>query len=237
LNDVSKTIGWADFSWNPLTGCWRHCPYCYARRIATRFAGTKAFPDGFKPTFHPERLNEPLKLKKPSKIFVCSMGEIFSSMEGDMEFVNKIIQVALECPQHTFQFLTHKPYLYKLYTFPQNCWLGATINNNERAGPLGSLDIRLLLDRRLDKKPNISFVSFEPLLADIELPQEFCLLDWVILGGQTGPKKFYPLEDWIKRIEEKADEFGIPVYEKSNLRKEWEKLPRREFPKVKGGSQ
>lgn len=229
MNDVSKTIGWAEKSWNIYSGCyhWKTgvCVVgkdCYAKKLAEgRLRGRFGYDtiDPFKPTFHSNRLEEPLKLKKPSKIFVSDMGDLF----GDWvprEWIKDILKIIKQCPQHTFQFLTKNPSHYIVFYFPSNCWLGTTINWGER---------RDIILKRL-KIDNIKFISFEPLLNDcsgIDLEG----IDWIILGGQSGPKKLYPLEEWIERIEDRADQLGIPVFEKDNLRKDWVRIPRREFPK------
>ena len=116
MNKTKETIGWCDFSWNPLTGCLRRCKYCYAWKLArgrlkSSYLNNKNIAefcnpdDPFSPRFWPERLKEPTKIKKPSKIFVCSMGEIFSS---NCEWIQKILSVISNCPQHTFQILTQE---------------------------------------------------------------------------------------------------------------------------------
>ena len=98
---MNKTkIDWADYTWNPFTGCKNDCEYCYARKISMRFKGH------FDPEFHTERLYQPQKLKKPSRIFVGSMGEIGYA---DVNGIERVIQTCKECPQHTFLFLTREP--------------------------------------------------------------------------------------------------------------------------------
>jgi len=227
MNDVSKSIKWADRSWNPITGCKNNCNYCYARRIATRFKGTKAFPNGFEPTFHRGRLNEPRLLRRPSKIFVCSMGEMFGPWVKE-DWLEEIFHIPFECSQHTFQVLTKYPQNIMKTVFgcllPRNLWMGITITGKESK----EKQRRMLLD--LESCHCITkFISFEPLLGEYKLAN-FRGIDWIILGGQTGPKKFYPPEEWIQKIEYKAWELRIPIFEKNNLRKCWLRLPREEFP-------
>ncbi len=110
---MQKTnIPWADYTWNPVTGCSpvsRGCENCYARVMAKRLKamGVPAYADGFKPTFHPEKLDEPLKLKKPSRIFVASMGDLFHPAIGDRA-IGAVWGIAHKCTQHTFVVLTKR---------------------------------------------------------------------------------------------------------------------------------
>jgi len=100
---VNKTsIDWTDMSWNPVTGCSRKCDYCYAARIAKRFGRS------FEPTYHPERLTEPLRRKKPSKIFACSMGDLFDPAITH-EQIERAFGVMAITPHHVYQVLTKRP--------------------------------------------------------------------------------------------------------------------------------
>jgi len=236
MNDVSKTIRWALWSWNPVTGCENNCGYCYARRIATRFAGTKAFPRGFEPTFRVERLIQPYELIKPSKIFVCSMGELFGPWVKK-EWITEIFKVMKDCSRHTFQVLTKYPEFAGGFLdeeIPENVWIGITLTGTEKENMEGNLDCLNLLSYppwNLKTK----FISIEPFLKLIPLESLLNLvkikLDWIILGGLSGSKKFFPPEAWIQEIEEVAGKRNIPVFEKDNLRKK-NKNPRREFPSI-----
>jgi len=111
---VNKTkIEWTDYVWNPVRGCLHNCPYCYGKRIDKRFG------DGsFTPTFYPERLQEPLKVKKPSRIFVGSMADLFGEWDwvvedhggltiGIRRVLSEVFNIVNQCPQHTFIFLTN----------------------------------------------------------------------------------------------------------------------------------
>jgi len=99
--------GSAGFTWNPVTGCSAQCPYCYARRMAKRLKAMNSprYANGFAPTFHPEALSEPLHWRKPRRVFVCSMGDLFDPAITD-EQIAAVFGVMAACPQHTFQVLT-----------------------------------------------------------------------------------------------------------------------------------
>lgn len=122
---MNKTkIEWTDYSWSPVVGCKNGCSYCYARRLNDRFGWLK---DWTKPVFYPERLIEPSKVKKASKIFVCSMADLFGDWVKK-SWIEQIIRVVIANQRHTFQFLTKNPKRYLEFAFPNNCWLGTTID-------------------------------------------------------------------------------------------------------------
>lgn len=222
MNDVSKTIGWADKSWNPLTGCRNTCPYCYARRIATRFQGTKAWPNGFEPTWHPERLIEPFKVKKPSRIFVCSVGELFGPWVPGWQQM-KVLSVVLENPQHTFIFLTKYPGgMFTQAPFPSNCWMGVTVTNTK--------EYNRARQQLTFMQAGVRFISCEPLLERIVIasPKGFAPfggpIDWVIIGAQTNPLR-ETAPNVLKELMGPLDLAGVPVFMKDNLKQRW-------FPRI-----
>lgn len=212
---MNKTkIEWTDYTWNPIVGCLNNCPYCYARKIAKRFYGD------FKPRFYEERLREPYKLKKPSKIFVCSMGEMFGEWVSS-DWIAKIFKVIRENPHHTFQILTKRPEnpLLIIWKIPQNCWLGFTNTGADNRGMIKFYELPI---------NNLKFVSYEPLLhrCDCSILKE---INWIIIGAQTNPYK-PPEKEWIKDILIQADRINIPVFMKNNLKPYWEGEFRQEFP-------
>lgn len=199
-------IEWTDYTWNPITGCKHGCPYCYARNIANRFP--KAFPNGFEPTFHADRLREPIALKKPSKIFTVSMGDMFGEWVPE-EWVIPIFQVMGLCKQHIFQILTKNPARINRVVsgdlFSPNIWIGVSVENY---ASLHRID-------DLRKVPQFKkFVSFEPLLEKIHPNLEG--IDWIIIGAQTNPLVLPPWE-WIDILVDEADRCGIPVFVKDSI--------------------
>lgn len=220
---MNKTkIEWTDYTWNPVTGCKRGCFYCYARNINRRFKDCSFNDIGF----HPNRLDKPLKIKKPSKIFVGSMCDLFADWTPS-EYVDKILDIVKQCPQHTFQFLTKDANNYHHFKFSDNCWLGETITAWADlvygVSPFGSCQNR------------IRFVSFEPLLSSINISKIYPH-DWIIMGAMTGSayrKKYAPKVKWIEDILKQADKLKIPVFMKSNLKGVWKGKLRQEFPESK----
>ncbi len=186
---ANSKIEWTDSSWNPVSGCTPispGCAHCYAKCIAERFAGGKAYPDGFAVTLHPDKLEEPLHWRKPRMVFVCSMGDLFHDDVPD-DFIDRVFTMMALCPQHTFQVLTKRvermqqylsnyggvvsPGLGASIHWPySHVWLGVTSENQEQA------DKRIPL--LLQTPAAVRFVSIEPLLSPIDL------LQWLV-GGAT----------------------------------------------------
>lgn len=215
---MNKTkIEWCDYTWNPLTGCLHGCDYCYARKIAKRFEGTKAFPNGFEPTFHEERLNEPLKLIKPSKIFVVSMGDLFGDWI-DHNWIENIITICKKAPQHTFMFLTKNPCQMQCFNFPINCWCGFSASTQRM------YDFKL--NELLKVNCKIKFASIEPIHEHIN-PREG--IDWLIVGAETKNGKTVkpPHNLWMREIIAYSHIRKVKLFLKTNLN--WkEKI--QEFP-------
>jgi protein gp37 len=211
---MNKTkIEWTDFTWNPVTGCLRGCPYCYARGYAKRFYPPEV---GFSPHFWPEHLGKPGRRKKPAKIFVTSMGDLF----GDWvpaDWWRAVFDVVRQCPHHTFQFLTKNPKrLKELNPWPDNCWAGVTATDQEMFDEAAH--------HLKEVEAGIKFVSAEPLLGLIRM-EENPGLDWLIIGAQTGRRSMQPLNAWVDGLLADAQFWGIKVFCKENLKgysiREW----------------
>lgn len=232
---MNKTkIEWCDYTWNPVTGCLHGCDYCYARRMAHRFGRS------FEPKFHAERLNQPRGVTKPSRIFVCSAGDLF----GEWVPINWIWDVkdAIRlAPQHTYIFLTKNPKRYQdiIGPWPKNCWLGTTVTNQP--------DADLRIPDLLRAKSRVLYVSVEPMMGavdflNIQWPAKHQvdvlrggywskkwgfvnhsdfpgLVNWLILGAMTGPgsKDRQPKPEWIEGLVDQARAANVPVFLKDNL--------------------
>jgi len=237
--NLNSPIGWCDGTWNPVTGCLNNCEYCYARKLAEgRLKGRFGYEDGFKPTLHADRLQEPYKLKKPSKIFVSSMGDIFGNWVPQHWF-SAVMKVVLDNPRHTFQFLTKCPEYIGAFLegegikqIPSNMWVGVSVTCQE---DLWRIDLL-----RKYVRGGIRFVSFEPLTGRIN-HLDLTGIDWVIIGAETGTRKDKVSPDyfWIQYLILDAEAYNIPVFLKDNLRPHIQRPHiqhqyklRQEFPEV-----
>jgi protein gp37 len=219
---LNKTkIEWTDYSWNPITGCKHGCWYCYANRLTKRFK--KIFPHGFEPTFYPERLKEPCELKKPSKIFVCSIADLFAKWTP-VNWRDSVMHSIFHCPvKHTFQLLTKNPERIPWeWEFPDNVWVGTTVTGE----PHTYDEVNISYIKRV--RATFKFVSFEPLLGPIDF-ENYSLdgIQWVIIGKLTGSKRIKLKNSWVIDIREECDFHGIPYFEKNNL---GFKEPHQKFP-------
>ena len=177
MNEIKDTIGYADYSWNPITGCLNGCEYCYARKLANgrlrsrylesgpcEYMSTEAEYDPFYPRFWPERMDDFEKpnrygyarLVKPKRIFVCDMGELF----GDWiptEWQEQIFDVIKRYQGYTFLLLTKQPQnLPKWSPFPDNCEVGVSVTQNNQLSNAFKYLSQI--------EATVKFISFEPLL-------------------------------------------------------------------------
>ena len=223
-------IEWCDWSWNPAVGCSKRCHdengkiWCYAYWQAKRMKQRCIKCYNFIPHIHRERLIEPYKKKKPSKIFLCSMGEFFDK-KMKPEWQEDILEVIYDNPQHTFISLTKQPQNIPVLEYPENMWIGVSLNGKYDNISLNGW-CRLLDDLR--EKVKIKFLSIEPYMEEINT--DFIkYFDWIIIGGLTGHKKFSPPKEWIDKIVNKCDANNIPLFIKDNCHYSTKK---REYPKV-----
>lgn len=207
---MSTKIPYCTKTWSPTTGCTPlsdGCLNCYAAVMARRLQamGTRGYERGFEPTCHPERLEQPLKWRKPRRVLTCSMGDLFHE-EVPVKFIERVWEVILQADQHQFLVLTKRPgRLADVYPwfYHWNIWMGVTIENQQEAW-------------RLDKlkewwKGNI-WLSCEPLLGPLELDLEG--VGWVVVGGESGPGA-RPMDlDWARDIIRQCREVGVKAYVK-----------------------
>jgi protein gp37 len=215
FNRVNENIDWAKWSWNPVTGCKHNCKYCYARDIANRF-----YPQGFEPTFHPNRLAAPQNTKLPKSrenesgwhnVFVCSMADLFGDWV-DQAWIDSVIGAVRMAPQWEFLFLTKNPKRLVDVDWPDNAWVGTTVDTQSRVEPtkLAFAQIRA----------KVKFLSCEPLNEDLDFGGDLSMFDWLIIGGRsksTGAPAFQPPFDWVWNLHNQAKHDGLKVYWKPNL--------------------
>ena len=183
-------IEWAEETWNPVTGCTKvspGCKHCYAETQAERFRGTKAFPNGFDLTLKPERLEQPQRWKKPRRIFVNSMSDLFH--EGiDDQYIILTYEIMRSTTRHEYLVLTKRAERMRemltsglgVYMHP-NIWHGVSVENQDYA-------LRRIPDL-CDVPSPVRFLSCEPLLGPLDLTPWLDELQWVIVGGESGPRQ------------------------------------------------
>jgi len=209
--NTNTKIEWCDATWNPCIGCKHGCYYCYAKRMNDRF---KWIPKWKEPMMFPDRLKEPYKLKKPSKIFVGSMTDLFGDWVPK-KFIKEVIKVAKENQQHTFQFLTKNPKRYSEFDFPENCWLGTTLTGEYSQGFIESCRL-VNLENAGRMKSIFTFISIEPLLGNLKEwgdDDKFDNIDLVIIGADSSRGAKPPKKKWIESI--KHDN----IFYKTNIKK------------------
>ena len=222
LKGIGKTdIEWCDLRWNPITGCDNtHCACratCYARKIATRFAGTPSFPNGFKPTFHPDRIKSPYYLrKKEQKIFTCSMGELYE--DGCESWTHEVLKTIKGCEKQTFITLTKRARnLWQWSPFPENMWVGVSATCESEVVD-ACRDLAGIVAK-------VKFLSIEPLLKwDKHKHMDWFTvalalgnISWVIIGAQTNPYR-PPKKEHVIEIFHAVDGDKIPIFLKNNLK-------------------
>lgn len=196
-------IEWTDKTWNPISGCTKHsagCLHCYAETMSRRLKamGVPKYKNGFKLTLHEDCLQEPLAWKKSHNIFVCSMSDIFHE-DVPYEFVDKIMDVIRRTPHHRYQILTKRAQrmaeYFKDKKVPENVWLGVTVE-------CATSKYRIDLLRSIPA--TIHFLSCEPLLeslGELNLKE----VEWVIVGGESGPQARPMKEEWALEIKKQAE--------------------------------
>ena len=222
FNKTTDSIEWAKWTWNPVTGCLHGCEYCYARDIANRYSD--AFPSGFKPTFHPERLEAPKNTKLPLSIdhgnrnvFVCSMADLFGDWVPQ-EWINQVIDACLKAPEWTFIFLTKNPKRLIGIEWPENAWVGTTVDCQVRVDGA----VKAFKELNSHKfRPVVTFLSCEPLNEPVDFGEKgLNSFDWVIIGGRSsssGCPAFQPEWEWVENLHNSARAAGCKIYWKPNL--------------------
>ncbi|MBN1122446.1 MAG: phage Gp37/Gp68 family protein [Anaerolineae bacterium] len=207
---TKSRIEWTESTWNPVTGCTKvspGCKNCYAERMAKRLKamGMEKYRNGFDVTLHPDELERPTEWRKPQMIFVNSMSDLFHE-KVPLSFVNQVFAVMREASWHTFQVLTKRSErlleLNNDIDWPDNVWMGVSVEND---------DYVFRIDHLRQTGAIVKFLSLEPLLGPIpnlELPG----IDWVIVGGESGPNARPIKREWVISIHQQCKRTHTPFF-------------------------
>jgi protein gp37 len=241
FNSTNEMVDWAWWTWNPVTGCWHGCPYCYARDIANRFYDTN-----FEPTFYPGRLHAPKNMKPMTaerikneaqkrrinvddakvfakNVFTCSMADLFGKWVPE-EWILQVFQAVISSPEWNFLFLTKFPQRLqeindKLGGFPDNVWVGTTVDTQARV-VLAEKSFRNI-------QAKVKWLSIEPMLEPLTFGS-LEMFDLIAVGGQSRTSKepeFQPEWIWVEDLMNQARASKTSIYFKENLRTRPKELP------------
>lgn len=207
-------IEWTDATWNPVSGCVKvspGCDNCYAERFAERFRGVAGHPfeHGFDVTLRPHRLGEPLSWRRPRRVFVNSMSDLFLK-EIPRDFLDQVFETMERADWHVFQVLTKRSSLMRRYVnqrysgrkAPGHIWLGVSVEDKRRLVRLKHLNETLA---------SVRFVSFEPLLEDLGRV-DLGGIHWAIAGGESGPRWRPAAADWIRNLRDQCAAANVPFF-------------------------
>ncbi len=235
-NDNDESIGnieWAKWSWNPVSGCKHDCPYCYARDIAARF-----YDQGFVPTLYPDRLHAPANTKVPAgaaqdismkNVFTCSMADLFGRWVPK-EWIEAVLEQVRSNPQWNFLFLTKFPKRLSEFKFPDNAWLGTTVDCQIRVKAAEDAFHKM----REEGSGGVWWLSVEPMIEPLQF-SSLDMFDWVVIGGSsrsTQTPEWHPPRDWVNALEQQARDAGCKVYEKTNLLSRIRQYPGFDEPEI-----
>ncbi|MGX7004203.1 DUF5131 family protein [Caballeronia sp. KNU42] len=242
---TTTTIEWTEMTWNPVTGCIKisqGCKHCYAERMAKRLnaMGSSRYENGFTPTLHHDLIDTPRRWKRPRIVFVNSMSDLFQE-DVPLDFIQAVFKTMVECPQHTFQVLTKRSArlaeVAHLLPWPANVWMGVSVEDErvvDRVRDLASTPAR------------VKFLSCEPLIGPLDkLP--LAGIDWVIVGGESGPGARPMNEEWVQSIRKQCRVFRTAFFFKQwgGIRKDrtgrelngrtYDEMPRHRNPRAEVG--
>jgi protein gp37 len=203
-------IEWTEATWNPVTGCTKlstGCKHCYAEPMAKRLKamGQANYANGFELTLQPHMLDRPLSWKKPRRVFVNSMSDLFHQ-DVPLSYIREVFDVMRQASRHTFQVLTKRAArlagLSQWLAWPPNVRMGVSVETNP---------FLLRAEYLRETGAKLKFLSLEPLLAplpDLDLDG----IGWVIVGGESGPKARPIKEKWVTDIRDQCSQAGVPFF-------------------------
>jgi protein gp37 len=208
---MSKTtIEWTETTWNPTTGCTKisaGCKNCYAAVLARRLQamGQKKYKNGFDLTLHANAVNDPYKWKKPKLVFVNSMSDLFHQ-DVPLHFIQQVFEVMNNTQKHTYQVLTKRAErLLELSPFLKwtpNIWMGVSVE-----------DMRVVerIDHLRQTSAQVKFLSCEPLIGPLD-SLNLNGIDWVIVGGESGPKSRTMESEWVERVQQQCADQKVAFF-------------------------
>jgi protein gp37 len=222
FNQTNDSVDWANWTWNPVTGCEHGCKFCYAREIANSERMAAVYPNKFEPTYHPYRLDAPKNTKRKEsgderdgRVFVCSMADLFGKWVPT-PWIKSVFDACLESPEWEYLFLTKWPARYAQMPLLKKAWYGASVIQQSDVARVEKAMAAFQTDC-------VKWISLEPMLG----PITFNDLSWcnlVVIGGQTSTTQpegyvpeFAPEFDWVVNVVNECREFGVPYYIKANL--------------------
>ena len=207
---AQSKIEWTDATWNPVTGCTKispGCKHCYAERMAVRLQAMRQpnYVNGFELSLHEHMLERPLEWKQPLRIFVNSMSDLFHK-DVPIDFILRVFHTMRRASWHRFQILTKRSdrllELNPKIDWPSNVWMGVSV---ERQDYTFRIDHLRMTDAR------IKFLSLEPLLGPL-MNLDLENMDWVIVGGESGPRARPIKEEWVVSIRDQCAARNIPFF-------------------------
>jgi protein gp37 len=235
---ANSSIEWTEATWNPLTGCTKispGCKNCYAERMSHRLQlmGQPNYANGFELTLHERSLELPLRWKKPQRIFVNSMSDLFHK-NVPAEFIGRVFDVMRRADWHQFQVLTKRAErleeLSEGLPWPDHVWMGVSVENE---------DYKFRIDHLRRTGARTKFLSLEPLLGPL-VDLNLTGIDWVIVGGESGPGARAMDGEWVMNIRDQCDRAGVPFFFKQwggfNKKKAGRKLEGRTWDEMPGSA-
>ncbi len=207
---MKSSIEWTESTWNPVTGCTKisdGCAHCYAERMALRLKamGQSNYANGFRVTLHEHMLDLPLRWRSPMAIFVNSMSDLFHEDVPD-DFIQRVFAVMKEATWHRFQVLTKRSArlveIAPALPWPENIWMGVTVESPDYASRIEHL--RMV-------GAAVRFLSLEPLLGPMPR-MDLSGVDWVIVGGESGPGARPMSATWVRDIHCQCREAHVPFF-------------------------
>ncbi len=205
-----SAIEWTESTWNPVTGCDKispGCKHCYAERMARRLQamGQPNYSRGFRLSLQPEMVERPLTWRKPQMIFVNSMSDLFHK-DVPVEFIRRVFEVMKKASWHIFQVLSKRADRLEAVAdelpWPPNVWMGVSVERQDYA---------YRIDHLRRTRAAVKFLSLEPLLGPLG-NLDLCGIDWVIVGGESGPGARPMDPSWVLDIRDQCRRAGVPFF-------------------------